>query len=90
MCSNLSDCHLKTDCCIHEVLYMVTRSQKPLRDTQKIKRNKNTTLKKVIKPKGRQQQKKTENYKTTRKQQNGNIYLLTITSNVDGPNVPIK
>ena len=49
---------------------MVNTNQKPVRDTQKIKRNANITLKKAIKSKGKRQERKKQRrtIKTTRKQ----------------------
>ena len=58
---------------------MVNTNQKPVRDTQKIKRNANITLKKVIKPQGKRikegKNREELHKQPENKQQNGNKFI---------------
>lgn len=77
---------------------LVTRNQKPIRDTPKMERNPSIILKKVITSHGREQ-KKDKNYKKTRKQFNKmanqfgktkSVITKTKSGNVNRVYVPIK
>ena len=80
MGSNLSNHQLKIDCYLHTMLYinlMVTINQKPITDTEKIKRKeykRNTKESHQIKRK--EDKRRTENYKNNQNnEQNGKKYI---------------
>ena len=75
----------------------VTTNQKPTIDThKKTERKPNITLKKIIKPQGKRDQKKKraeKNYKSNQKTSNKmaiSTYLSIITLNVNGVNAPLN
>ena len=81
MGSNLSNHQLKIDCYLHRLLYinlMVTINQKPITDTEKIKRKEykhNTKESHQIKRK-EDKRRRTENYKNNQNnEQNGKKYI---------------
>lgn len=94
MCLSLHDHQLTIIvCCVLKMLYMnlmETVNQKPVIDTEKIKRNPSLTLKKLISHKGREQEKKRgtgKNFINNQKTKNKmaiNIYLSVITLSVNG------